>query len=319
MSSVKVLIYVEFANGQVKTSSLDLLSFAAGKKWHTMALCLGVDKAGLKEVKSSGVQEIFFQPKKIPDPQILSAALSGFIKEQSPHLILAVYSPPNLDIFPRVAVRLNRPFLSDGLSIQKEKGKWLLEKSLYAGKCQAVCTLNEDPAPIVLLRTKGDSPKSFLEKTDSIKELNWEGSKSKNYELVQTTQTRQSKRPDLTEARIIVSGGRGMQAPENFKLLEELANLLGPTTAIGASRAVTDAGWCPHTMQVGQTGKTVSPRLYIACGISGAIQHLAGMSHSQTIIAINKDPSAPLFQKSHYGLVGDLFEIIPCLIEELKS
>lgn len=321
MSPVKVLISVDYLEDRPKTSSLDLISFCFHQNWTVHALCLGTHKDNLEIVKAAGAQKIFFHPKKSFNPQVILPFLYTFIKEQQPNLILTSSSQYNLELFARLAASLKSPFLSDCLNIKYMETSWLVEKNLYAGKCQAQCTLDASPdkTPLILMRPHQLQQQTKVNKESVITELNWDFKETDHFKLIQKPQTQQNKRPDLTEAQIIVSGGRGMQKPENFKLLEELAGLLGPQTAIGASRAVTDAGWCSHTMQVGQTGKTVSPQLYIACGISGAIQHLAGMSGSRIIVAINKDSSAPLFQKCHYGLIGNLFDIIPHLIKELKT
>ncbi len=314
----KVIVFVDFFEGEVKAQSRHLLSFAVQKGWQVSALGLGVEEKNLQHVRQKGVEHVFFHPQISANPKVLVPHVSGFIKKQKPDLILATNSISNLDLFPRVALKLNSPFLSSVLDMKKEGEKWVVEKSLYAGKFQALCRLPSNPAPVVLFNPRNKTEK-WAGSPVPITKLDWPFEEEANFVSVQKQTKKQNKRPDLESADIIVSGGRGMQGPENFKLLEELADLLGPGTAIGASRAVTDAGWCPHTMQVGQTGKTVSPKLYMAFGISGAIQHLAGMSRSGTIVAINKDSSAPIFQKSHYALTGDLFKIIPCLIKELKS
>ena len=367
MFATHALVSVEFRrDGKAHPFSLSLLAFCIQKGWRVSALCLSAQQDQLKSVKEQGVTNIFFSAEKVLLKQ--TPLLCAFIKEKQPDIVLGASSIGHLDIFPRVAIQSGHPFLSDVLTVT-EKGKtgFLMEKSLYAGKCHATCFLQKRPAPIILMRpTRGQAYTTSLSKNNlnqtgfekgtglevfpsynkglklknsnqisidksdstkalSIQEINWSrkptdnGGSEDNYICVFKESAQQKKRPDLESADIIVSGGRGMGGPENFKLLEELADLLGAGTAIGASRAVTDAGWCPHTMQVGQTGKTVSPRLYMAFGISGAIQHLAGMSRSKTIVAVNKDPSAPLLQKSHYAVVGDLFEIIPHLIKAIKK
>ena len=336
---MKIFIPITFYQGQIKSFDKDLLLlFALDPNCQLIVFCEGMTEENLrekitKEEVFNSIKNIFFQAEKTFNPQTRAKVFAELIKEQAPDVVIASSTPYNIDTWARVAVRLKSSFISDGLSLCYDDSTWIVKKSLYAGKCFAQARLKLSPPPVVLLNQaevkevvnfkkdqvgeKETQETQVREKETQEKVFTLVPFPSKEGDFVVSQIPEKTPRPDLTEAQIIVSGGRGMQKPENFKLLEELADLLGG--AVGASRAVTDAGWQPHSIQVGQTGKTVSPKYYIACGISGAIQHLAGMSRSKTIIAINKDPSAPLFQKCHYGFEADVFEIIPLLIKELKK
>ncbi|MCS7229776.1 MAG: electron transfer flavoprotein subunit alpha/FixB family protein [Candidatus Kryptonium sp.] len=220
------------------------------------------------------------------------------------------------EVAPRVAGKINAGFAVDCTDLKVENGEVIATRPVYAGKAFIKVKINSDKKiftlrPNVFPVGEKDGKVASLEKIEI--NLNDDDFKVVAFETIAATQGK----IDVTEADIIVAGGRGLKAPENFKLIEELADVLG--AAVGASRAVVDAGWRPHDEQVGQTGKTVSPKLYIAVGISGAIQHLAGMSSSKVIVAINKDKDAPIFQVADYGIVGDLFEVVPALIKELKK
>lgn len=243
-------------------------------------------------------------------------AFAGLAKEYEPTAILLACSASGRDMAAQVAQRLNTGLMTDCTEIALEDGQIVCSRPLYAGKAftKAVC---ENARPVMMTvrpnvlsmdeAKEGQKAEvvSVAVNTGDIRQI------IKNIAKVVTT------RPELTEADIIVSGGRGMKDAESFALLEELADVLG--AAVGASRAAVDAGWRTHNDQVGQTGKTVSPVLYIACGISGAIQHLAGMSSSKCIVAINKDPEANIFKVADYGIVADLFDVVPLLKEEFKQ
>jgi electron transfer flavoprotein alpha subunit len=219
------------------------------------------------------------------------------------------------DLAPRVAARLDVPLASEATGLEVEDGELVVRRPVYAGKAFVELTL--DAAPRVLsirsnaFRAK-ESPRDASLETVA-------GAAEATKVRVREVHAGAGDKPDVSEASTVVSGGRGLKDPENWKILEDLADALGDGVALGASRAVVDAGWRPHAEQVGQTGKTVAPKLYFAVAISGAIQHLAGMRTASTIVAINRDADAPIFKVADYGIVGDAFEVVPRLAEEIRN
>ena len=246
-------------------------------------------------------------------------ALTDLVRQHQPSILLAGATITGKDLFPRVATRLETGLAVDCTEIKlDDSNQFIVKRPMYAGKVYADVGFSDATPKMASIRPNvliPDQPDESR-KAEVIKvatEINPEDIRTKVIEVVKTA----GSKVDLTEAEIIVSGGRGMKGPENFKILEEMAEVLNAT--VGASRAAVDAGWKPQSDQVGQTGKVVSPNLYIACGISGAIQHFAGMGTSKYIVAINKDPEAVIFGKCDYGICDDLFKVVPKLTEEFKK
>jgi electron transfer flavoprotein alpha subunit len=242
-------------------------------------------------------------------------ALAQVITQEKPSVVLVPYTAMGKDVAPRVAARVGAGLVSDVVKLEVKDGKLEARRPVYAGKALATVRWEGEPQMATL------RPNVFAlgtpEASRPFETVTGTADVSTRRARVQSVQAAGAGKVELTEAQIIVSGGRGLKGPENFHLVEELANALG--AAVGASRAVVDAGWVDHQMQVGQTGKTVSPTLYVAAGISGAIQHLAGMSSSKVIVAINKDADAPIFKVADYGIVGDVFEVLPKLSAAAKD
>jgi electron transfer flavoprotein alpha subunit len=247
-----------------------------------------------------------------------ASVISELVKADDPAILLLGASAEGKDLSSRLSGKLGVGMAQDCTVFKVEDGNLVATRPIYAGKAYARVTFENSWPQMATARPKvmdinePDTSKS-AEVLDATFSLDDAALKTKVVDSLKD----ESGKVDLTEADKIVSGGRGMKGPENYKILEDLADLIGAT--VGASRSAVDAGWRPHSDQVGQTGKVVSPGLYIACGISGAIQHLAGMSTSKVIVAINKDPDAPIFQKADYGVVGDLFDVVPALNEEVKK
>ncbi len=315
-----VMIFAESSGSQLKKGTLELLTAARKSNLKIQAVLFGPkSKELVTALGQNGAEQVFLSAApefSNYNSEVFSAALSELIKSQAPQYVLASSTMMARDLFPRIAAKINSGVVSDCTELSFTDGKAVVRKPLYSGKCTAEVAFQKSSTQIILMRANQlpveASNKSF---TPSISEIATPKTDLKT--LVKEIVSGTSNKLDLTEASIIVSGGRGMKDAESFKLLNELAETLGAT--VGASRAVVDAGWVPHSMQVGQTGKTVAPVLYIACGISGAIQHLAGMSGSKVIVAINKDANAPIFQKATYGIVGDVFEVLPLLNAEFKT
>ncbi|MBL7217606.1 MAG: electron transfer flavoprotein subunit alpha/FixB family protein [Desulfobacteraceae bacterium] len=246
------------------------------------------------------------------------SVISELVKANDPQILILGASVQGKDLSARLAASLDVGMAQDCTVFAIEDGNLVATRPIYAGKAYAKVTFENSlpqmaaARPKVMSISEPDSSKS-AEVVDASFTLDDGDLKTKVVDVAED----EGGKVDLTEADKIVSGGRGMKGPENYNILEELADLIG--ASVGASRSAVDAGWRPHSDQVGQTGKVVSPNLYIACGISGAIQHLAGMSTSKVIVAINKDEDAPIFQKADYGVVGDLFDVVPALTEEVKK
>ena len=246
--------------------------------------------------------------------EVHAGAIAELAKEGQPDVLLLGASAQGRDLSARLAARLGAGLSTDCVALRMEDGRMIATRPMYAGK--------------VLVEERAQGTPQMATCRPNVMEISEEAGKvavvetaspagGQKWTEVVEFRAEEAGRVDLTEAGIIVSGGRGIKEPENFKALEELADVLGAT--VGASRSAVDAGWRPHSDQVGQTGKIVSPNLYIACGISGAIQHLAGMSSSKVIVAINKDPDAPIHSKADYCVVADLFEVVPALKEKIQA
>jgi electron transfer flavoprotein alpha subunit len=315
----KVLVVAEHRDGKLKKSTFELLgaSAAAGNETHALLLGDGIEAlaAELGHYGASTVHVVKDPALKFYSAEAYTHAVVEVAKKHSPDVILGSHTPTGRDFMPRVAFRLGSGLAADCISLDL-KGGVKARRSVYAGKATCeVAFAGKGPQVVTVRANALGIPKPDPSKTAQVQSesVTFPQLKTKVLEVVKG----QSARPDVTEAAVVVSGGRSLKNAENFKILEELADVLG--AAVGASRAAVDAGYRPHRDQVGQTGKVVSPSLYIATGISGAIQHLAGMRTSKVIVAINTDPEAPIFQVADYGVVADLFEVVPALTQELKK
>jgi len=310
-----VWIVAEVRDGAYRKVSFEIAS-AARKLADELGdeVCAVLCGSGIEgkaaELGKYGVDKVYVADNAALEPYTTDAhamAVAKIVKEKGPAILLLAASVQGKDLAARLVGKLATGLATDCTGLKIEGGKLIAVRPMYAGKCfgevafeaaPAMASLRPNVFPIVENAKAG-----AVEKFDPA--LDAGQIKTKVAEIAKDA----SGKIELTEANIIVSGGRGMKGPEGYGILEDLAKVLG--AAVGASRAAVDAGWRPATDQVGQTGKTVSPNLYIACGISGAIQHLAGMSSSKFIVAINKDPEAPIFQRADYGIVDDLFKVIP--------
>jgi len=317
---MNILVYLEESNGTLKRSSLEAVTaarqVAGGAAVHGVIIN-GTDAAvqaagayGLStcyNVSGAGFEQF--------SNQRAALAVAEAAKVCNASVVLFSANATGKDVAPRVAVKLQAGLLADCVEVSADGDSIRAVRPVYAGKAR-IAVKATTPVTVATLRPNVFTAKKNDDATVAVQPLNVTVDASDRAAMV-TSISRNEGALDVAEADIIVSGGRGLKGPEHFGLIEDLAKSLG--AAVGASRAVVDAGWRPHREQVGQTGKTVSPTMYVACGISGAVQHLAGMSTSKVIVAINKDKEAPIFKVADYGLVGDVFEILPQLSKKISA
>ena len=319
-----ILSFIETRENKVKKASLELMSEARrtadGLKMETAAVLAGTGMDGLApELASYGASKVYLLESPALDrysAQDYAAALAGLVKRLNPAAVFFSATAMGKDLAPRLAARLGVGLASDCTALALKDGQLEYTRPIFAGKALLTLRLTSSPQ-VVSLRPNVFPAIPATAAGEVIKEAVEIPAAKARGEVTEVLQEAGGE-IDVSEADIVVSGGRGMKGPENFALLREISALL-PRSAVGASRSAVDSGWIGHQHQVGQTGKTISPNLYMAFGISGAIQHVAGMSSSKVIVAVNKDPDAPIFKIADFGVVGDLFQVIPALKEEIKK
>ncbi|SDN70402.1 electron transfer flavoprotein alpha subunit apoprotein [Paenibacillus sp. yr247] len=292
------------------------LSAAPGDTITAVLLGSGISELAF-DLNAAGATKVYVvdhQALDVYNPEAYMIALSQVLEEVKPNVVYFGHTAIGRDLAPQTAVLLNAGLLSDVTHIERNGEEIVYTRPLYAGKAFEKKTFNSG-IKIVTVRPNNIKTAEPNGTMGEIIPLTYPTPSLRT--VVKEVVKKMSGKIDLTEAKIIVSGGRGVKSESGFKPLEDLANLLGG--AVGASRGACDSGYCDYSLQIGQTGKVVTPEIYIACGISGAIQHLAGMSQSRVIVAINKDPEAPIFKVADYGIVGDLFEVVPMLTEEFRK
>ncbi|MGW0565404.1 electron transfer flavoprotein subunit alpha/FixB family protein [Streptomyces sp. NPDC003016] len=315
----EVLVYVDHVDGAVRKPTLELLTLAR-RIGEPVAVALGngaeataavLAEHGAVKVLTADAPE-FADYLVVPKVDALQAAYDSV----APVAVLVPSSAEAKEIAARLAVRIGSGIITDAVDLEAGKEGPVATQAVFAASYTTKSRVSKG-TPVITVKPNS-APVEAAPAAGTVEALTVSfGENATGTKVVSRTPRESTGRPELTEAAIVVSGGRGVNGAENFHVIEELADSLG--AAVGASRAAVDAGWYPHSNQVGQTGKSVSPQLYIASGISGAIQHRAGMQTSKTIVAINKDAEAPIFDLVDYGVVGDLFTVVPQLTEEVRA
>jgi electron transfer flavoprotein alpha subunit len=310
----EVLVFAEQAGGEVKKVTFELLTLARQLGEPAVVWVGPGADAARGRLAEFGAAKIYVADGEEFTGYVVAPvaeALASLVESQSPAAVLLPGTGEGKEIAGRLAVKTNSGVITDATGLDESL---TAEQSIFGGAIVVKSKVTTG-TPIIAVRPNAVSPQAQAGPAELVPLQVSVSDAAKAARITEAVVAERGERPELTEAQIVVSGGRGTGSAEGFKVVEELADTLG--AAVGASRAVTDAGWYPHQFQVGQTGKTVAPQLYLAVGISGAIQHRAGMQTSKTIVVINKDPEAPIFELADFGVVGDLFKVVPQLVEEI--
>lgn len=309
----QVLVVVDTTDGTVRKAALELLTLAR-RIGDPVAVVFGADSAPAALAEHGATEVVLVTGSDVTEHLVApkSEVLAGLVAERSPAAVLVANSPEGKEIAARLAVRTGSGLITDAVDVQVVDGDVVATKSVFAGSWSTAAKVVRG-TPVLTVKPNTVAPEQVAGAGTVTTLTPTVSDAAKAARIVERTEKPASGRPELSEASIVVSGGRGTDG--DFSAVEALADALGG--AVGASRAAVDAGWYPHSNQVGQTGKTVSPQLYVAAGISGAIQHKAGMQTSKVVVAVNKDEEAPIFEMADFGVVGDLSTVLPAVTAEV--